>query len=141
MGKWPRVRAGAGLGRASIGVSGPPSKEIPSSGGLTLYGAQGVEEISDAETDVEASVGGGEAIPGVPRGDPEVIYTTNAIESVNSQFRRSVQNRGHFPTERSALKVLYVTVKQMEKKWTKPVQNWSYMFQQFVIHFPDRMPV
>ena len=70
-----------------------------------------------------------------------MIYTTNAIESVNSQFRRSVQNRGHFPTERSALKVLYVTVKQMEKKWTKPVQNWSYMFQQFVIHFPDRMPV
>lgn len=71
----------------------------------------------------------------------KVIYTTNAIESVNSQFRRSVQNRGHFPTERSALKVLYVTVKQMEKKWTKPVHNWGYMFQQFVIHFPDRMPV
>ena len=46
----------------------------------------------------------------------KLVYTTNAIESVNSQFRRMVQSRGHFPTERSALKTLYVTVQKMEKK-------------------------
>ena len=69
------------------------------------------------------------------------MYTTNAIESVNSQFRRTVQSRGHFPTERSALKTLYVTVQKMEKKWTKHVHNLGRIYQQFVILFEGRIPV
>lgn len=71
----------------------------------------------------------------------KLVYTTNAIESVNSQFRRLVQSRGHFPTERSALKTLFVVVHKMEKKWTKPLHNWGRIFQQFVILFEGRIPV
>lgn len=70
-----------------------------------------------------------------------MVYTTNAIESVNSQFRRLVQGRGHFPTERSALRTLFVVVQKMEKKWTKPLHNWGRIFHQFVIIFEERIPI
>ena len=67
-----------------------------------------------------------------------LIYTTNGIEAINQQFRRAVDQRGHFTTERGALKALFVVVKRLERKWTHPIHNWSSIRQQFSILFPNR---
>ncbi len=67
-----------------------------------------------------------------------LIYTTNSIETIHQQFRRAVDQRGHFTTERGALKVLFVVVKRLERTWTYPIQNWAFILQQFAIFFPNR---
>ena len=67
-----------------------------------------------------------------------LIYTTNGIEAINKQFRRVVDQRGHFTTERGALKALFVVVRRLEKKWTQSIHNWAFILQQFVIFFPNR---
>ena len=77
--------------------------------------------------------------------DPEirsVIYTTNAIESLNSRFRRSVKARGHFPNENAALKCLYLTILSLDptgrgrQKWTN---RWKKALNAFAITFEDRI--
>ena len=69
------------------------------------------------------------------------VYTTNAIESLNSQLRKAVRNRGHFPTEKSAWKVLYLGLMRAEKKWVAPMRSWLRVHQQLLILFPGRMPL
>lgn len=54
-----------------------------------------------------------------------MIYTTNAIESLNSVIRKTINNRRIFPSDRSALKVVYLAVEQAANKWTMPIQNWK----------------
>lgn len=70
-----------------------------------------------------------------------VIYTTNAIESLNYSLRKVLKNRSAFPTDESIYKVLYLGLIRVAKKWTMPIQNWKAALNQFVIMFGDRVPV
>ncbi len=70
----------------------------------------------------------------------KVIYTTNAIESVNMSLRKVTKNRGSFPNDASMLKLLYLALQNISKKWTMPIRNWKSALNQFTIIFEDRMP-
>lgn len=69
----------------------------------------------------------------------KVIYTTNIIESVHRQFRKLTKTKGAFPNENSLLKLLYMGIKNAEKKWTMPVWNWSLTLSQLAIFFEGRL--
>lgn len=69
----------------------------------------------------------------------KVIYTTNIIESVHRQFRKLTKTKGAFPNENSLLKLLYMGIKNAEKKWTMPVWNWSLTLSQMAIFFEGRL--
>lgn len=74
---------------------------------------------------------------------PEIrkaIYTTNAIESVNMSLRKVTKNRGSFPNDDSMLKLLYLALRNISKKWTMPIHNWKSALNQFMIMFEERMP-
>jgi len=71
----------------------------------------------------------------------KVIYTTNAIESLNSQLRKVTKNRGHFPNDAAAVKLLYMALKNASKKWTMPIRNWNRALNQFSVYFEGRLPV
>ena len=75
-----------------------------------------------------------------PRDIRKVIYTTNIIESLNRTLRKAVKNRGHFPTENAVMKVLYLSIKGVSKKWTMPIRDWKQALNQFAIRFGDRFP-
>ena len=77
------------------------------------------------------------AYPGEIR---KVIYTTNAIESLNMSLRKIIKMRGSFPNDDAALKLLYLALRNASKKWTMPVQNWSGALNRFSILWPERMP-
>jgi len=55
-----------------------------------------------------------------------IIYTTNAIESLNNSLKKTIKNRASFPTDEAALKLLYLSLKNIMKKWTMPVRNWGW---------------
>src|SRR5918912_435958 len=67
-----------------------------------------------------------------------IIYTTNAIESLNAKLRRAVRARGHFPTDESALKLLYLELHLAAKEWRMPSREWAMAKAQFAILFEDR---
>jgi putative transposase len=75
-----------------------------------------------------------------PREIRKVIYTTNIIESLNNTLRKAVRNRGHFATEDGLMKVLYLAIKGVSKKWTMPMRDWKQALNQFSIMFSDRFP-
>lgn len=68
------------------------------------------------------------------------IYTTNAIESIQRGFRKVTRNRGAFPNDDAVFKLLYLALRNMEKKWTKPIREWKMALNQFAILFGARMP-
>ena len=70
----------------------------------------------------------------------KVIYTTNAIESLNSVIRKAVKNRKVFPHDQAALKVVYLAIDAAAKKWSMPIRNWKGALNRFIIEFPERMP-
>ncbi len=67
-----------------------------------------------------------------------IIYTTNAIESLNAKMRRAVRARGHFPNDEAALKLLFLVLNRTEKEWTMPAREWGMAKAQFAILFGDR---
>ena len=69
----------------------------------------------------------------------KVIYTTNAIESLNSVIRKAVKKRKLFPTDDSAVKVIYLAIHEASKKWTMPIRNWKQALNRFMIEFEDRL--
>jgi len=69
-----------------------------------------------------------------------IVYTTNSIEAVNRQLRKIIKTRGHFPTEDAALKLLWLALRNAEKKWTYPIRDWPRALHQFAIYFPNRIP-
>jgi putative transposase len=74
---------------------------------------------------------------------PEIrraIYTTNAIESLNNSLRKVTKNRGAFPNDEAAIKLLYMALRNIMKKWTMPLQNWGTAINQLSIIFENRMP-
>jgi len=70
----------------------------------------------------------------------KAIYTTNAIESLNSVIRKNTKNRKIFPSDESALKVVYLAIEAASKKWTMPIHHWKNAMNRFMIEFPDRVP-
>ena len=70
----------------------------------------------------------------------KVIYTTNAIESLNSVIRKAVNNRKVFPHDQAAMKVVYLAIHAAAKKWSMPIRNWKAALNRFMIEFPERMP-
>ena len=70
----------------------------------------------------------------------KVIYTTNAIESVNMSLRKITKNRGSFPSDEALLKLFYLALNNISKKWTMPIRDWKAALNRFTIQFEDRMP-
>lgn len=70
----------------------------------------------------------------------KVIYTTNAIESLNYALRKVLKKRGAFPTDEAILKVLYLGMQRIAKKWTVPIPEWKRALNQFAILLGDRVP-
>ena len=68
------------------------------------------------------------------------IYTTNAIESVNSAIRKFTRNRKIYPNEESALKIVYMAIREASRKWTMPIRKWKEALNHFAILFEGRMP-
>jgi len=68
------------------------------------------------------------------------IYTTNAIESVNSVIRKFTRNRKIYPNEESALKLVYMAIHEASKKWTMPIHHWKQALNHFAILYEGRMP-
>ena len=122
-----------------------------------IYQADTVEEAEEALDGFEASSWGrkfpaivrswrrnwAQVIPFFAFSKPirRVIYTTNAIESLNSTVRRAVRTRGHFPNDRAAAKLIYLTLRKIERKWQRPQVFWSQARAEFAILFGDRFPV
>ena len=69
-----------------------------------------------------------------------ITYTTNAVEPLNFSLRKVTKARGHFPNDEAALKLVYVAIWKMEKKWTRQPQYWNLALNQFAIMFEGRLP-
>ena len=69
----------------------------------------------------------------------KAIYTTNSVEALHRSLRKIIKTRGAFPNEESALKLLFLAIRQASKKWTMPVQNWSQALNYFTVLWPERM--
>lgn len=70
----------------------------------------------------------------------KVIYTTNAIESVNFGLRKLTKHRGAFPSDEALLKLLYLALRNISKKWTMPIRDWKAALNRFTIQFEERLP-
>ena len=121
----------------------------------TIYTAATVEEAERRLGEFEATWG--EAYPPIvkswrsnwarlipffdyPAEIRKVIYTTNAIESVNMSLRKITKNRGSFPSDEALLKLFYLALNNIRKKWTMPIRDWKAALNRFTILFEDRMP-
>jgi putative transposase len=69
----------------------------------------------------------------------KAIYTTNAIESLNSVIRKSIKTRKLFPNDASATKVIYLAIQAASKKWTMPIRNWKLAMNRFMIEFEEQL--
>jgi putative transposase len=70
----------------------------------------------------------------------KVIYTTNAVESLNMSLRKVIKTRGSFPNEEAAMKLLFLALEHVAKKWTRPVLDWRAALQRFAILLGERVP-
>jgi putative transposase len=67
----------------------------------------------------------------------KVVYTTNAIESINMSLRKISKNRSSFPTDEAVMKLFYLAIRNISKKWTMPIQAWKASLNRFSIQFDD----
>ncbi|MEQ4854183.1 transposase [Escherichia coli] len=74
-----------------------------------------------------------------PEAIRKVIYTTNAIESLNSVIRHAIKKRKVFPTDESVKKVVWLAIQSASQKWTMPLQDWRIAMSRFIIEFGDRL--
>ena len=82
----------------------------------------------------------GEVIPfyAFPSDVRRILYTTNAIEALNSKLRRAVRARGHFPSDEAATKLLFLVLNRSEKQWIMPPREWCMAKAQFAVLFGER---
>ena len=71
----------------------------------------------------------------------KIIYTTNAVEGYHRQIRKVTKTKGAFVSDMALLKLVYLATRNIEKKWTSPLQNWGLTVQQLYIKFGDRIPL
>src|SRR5690242_6557078 len=85
-------------------------------------------------------IDGKEVIPffAFPREVRRILYTTNAIEALNSKLRRAVRARGHFPNDEAALKLLFLVLNRAEKDWKMPPREWTAAKAQMAVMFGER---
>jgi putative transposase len=76
-----------------------------------------------------------------PESVRRIIYTTNAIEALNSKLRRAVRTRGHFPNDDAAMKLLYLVLNQASEDWKRPPREWFEAKTQFAVIFGERFEV
>lgn len=69
-----------------------------------------------------------------------MIYTTHAIESLNMSLRKITKNRGSFPSDEALLKLFYLAIQNISKKWAMPIRDWKAVLNRFTIQFEERMP-
>jgi transposase-like protein len=76
-----------------------------------------------------------------PKAIRKLMYTTNAIESVHSSFRKVTDRKGAFPNDKALIKLIFLRIQDMSKKWTKPIQNWPTVLNEFLIidQFKERI--
>ena len=75
---------------------------------------------------------------------PEIrkaVYTTNAIESVNYMLQRNLKTRQSFPNDEAAMKLIYMILQRISKRWTMPIRNWGEALHQFALIYGDRVPL
>jgi len=77
---------------------------------------------------------------GFPEEIRRAVYTTNAIESLNMSLRKIIKNRPSFPSTDAVMKLLYLALNKISKKWTMPIRDWGAAINQFAIIYGDRMP-
>jgi putative transposase len=70
----------------------------------------------------------------------KVIYTTNAIESMNMTLRKVTRNHRIFPSDEAVYKVVYLAVRNLAKKWTMPIHDWKPALNRFTVEFAERFP-
>ncbi|MGV2831007.1 transposase, partial [Myxosarcina sp. GI1(2024)] len=70
-----------------------------------------------------------------------IIYTTNAIESMNMTLRKVLKNHRIFPTDEAALKVIYLAINNLSQRWTRPLRDWKAALNRFAIEFEGRLPL
>ena len=68
-----------------------------------------------------------------------VIYTTNAIESLNATYRRLNRQRSVFPSDQALLKALYLATFEAARKWTMPIRNWGKVYGELAVMYGDRV--
>jgi transposase-like protein len=76
---------------------------------------------------------------GYPAEIRRLIYTTNTIEGFHREIRKATKSKGAFTSDMALLKLIYLTTRNIEKKWTQPLQNWSLTISQLSIIFKDRV--
>ena len=74
----------------------------------------------------------------LPQEIRKCIYTSNAVESVNSALRKVTRGKGSFPSASSVFKILYLRIKELTEKWKRPIQNWNKIQQQLMEIFGER---
>ena len=74
----------------------------------------------------------------LPQEIRKCIYTSNAVESVNSALRKVTRGKGSFPNENSVYKVMFLRIKELSQKWTRPIPNWKTIQPQLIELFGDR---
>jgi putative transposase len=78
---------------------------------------------------------------GYPSEIRRAVYTTNTIESLNMTLRKVSKNRSLFPSDEAVFKLLYLALRNISKRWTMPIPNWSVALNQFAILFDGRVPM
>ena len=68
-----------------------------------------------------------------------MIYTTNAIESINMSLHKVIKTRASFPTDEAVTKLFYLALRNISKKWTMPVRDWKAALNRFTIQYEDPM--
>jgi transposase-like protein len=71
----------------------------------------------------------------------KAVYTTNAIESINYNLQRNLKTRQSFPNDEAAMKLIFMILRRISKRWTMPIRNWGEALNQFAIIYGDRVPL
>lgn len=73
-----------------------------------------------------------------PPGVRKIIYTTNAIENINSQLRKIIKTRGHFPADEAATKLIWLALRNITANWDNAAHDWKTAMNQFAFLYADR---
>lgn len=71
----------------------------------------------------------------------KIIYTTNLIENLNGKIRKYTKSKLSFPTDDAVKKTVYLSLMEIEKKWTQPIHNWGLIMNQFMLMFENRIQI
>ena len=96
--------------------------------------------VSDDQPDVAPELGTHHAVLRLPGRHSQGDLHHQRVESLNMSLRKVIKTRGSFPNEGAALKLLYLALEHIAKKWTMPIHHWREALNHFTILWPERMP-